>query len=78
MVMAGNNGFLAERAFPSGGTYYALEALDEQGIDTSSLPYSIRVLLEGALRNCDGHLITTDDVKRIAQWAPGGASGGAK
>jgi len=70
--MADSNGFAAERAFPSGGTYYALEALDEQGIDTSGLPYSIRVLLEGALRNCDGHLITADDVKRIAQWTPGG------
>ncbi|MGH7740431.1 MAG: aconitate hydratase AcnA, partial [Candidatus Eiseniibacteriota bacterium] len=34
------------------------------------LPYSIRVLLEAALRTCDGYQVTEDDVKRLAGWSP--------
>ncbi len=52
--MSEANPFSSARDFPLGGIYHALDSLDESGIDTSSLPYSIRVLLEGALRNCDG------------------------
>ena len=37
-----------------------------------ALPRSIRVLLEGALRNCDGFLVREEDVKNIAAWAPNG------
>ena len=32
------------------------------------LPYSIKVLLEAALRSCDGYQVTEDDVRRIAGW----------
>src|SRR5579871_901656 len=32
------------------------------------LPYSIRVLLESLLRNCDGFSVTEDDVRRLASW----------
>ena len=32
------------------------------------LPYSIRVLLEAVLRNCDGFAISEDDVKNLAGW----------
>ena len=39
------------------------EGLDENGIDTSSLPYSIRILLEGALRGNDGFLIRDEDIR---------------
>ncbi|MBT5281180.1 MAG: aconitate hydratase AcnA [Euryarchaeota archaeon] len=51
-----------------GGAYFALQALDDSGISTAHLPYSMRVLLEGALRNCDGFLIREEDVKSIAGW----------
>ena len=34
----------------------------------SKLPFSIRVLLEAVLRNCDGYLVTEDDVKALAAW----------
>jgi aconitate hydratase len=34
------------------------------------LPFSIRILLEAVLRNCDGYLLTEDDVKNLAQWTP--------
>ncbi|CDJ48387.1 aconitate hydratase, putative [Eimeria brunetti] len=32
------------------------------------LPHCIRVLLESAVRNCDGFLVTQDDVERILDW----------
>ncbi len=35
---------------------------------TENLPYSIKVLLESALRNLDGLLVTEDDVRRIAAY----------
>ncbi len=35
---------------------------------TETLPYSIKVLLESALRNIDGISITEDDVRRIAEY----------
>ncbi|GIT75196.1 MAG: hypothetical protein Ct9H300mP30_2580 [Methanobacteriota archaeon] len=31
---------------------------------------SIRILLEAALRKCDGFLVTEEDVIRIASWSP--------
>ena len=46
--MSGTDPFSARKNFPLGGHYYSLDSLDEMGIDTSILPYSIRVLLEGA------------------------------
>ena len=67
--------FLAKRELEVGGTYYALSALDDAGIPTKHLPYSIRVLLEGALRNCDGFLIREEDVKAIAGWQANGERG---
>ena len=53
------------------GQFYSLPAKEaEWGVSLSDLPYSIRVLLEAALRNADGFLVTDDDVKRIASWNP--------
>ena len=52
-------------------TIHRLEKLAEQGAGTiSRLPYSIRVLLESALRNCDGYIVSEEDVKNIAAWSP--------
>ena len=50
--------------------YYRLDALKEQGYDVDRLPFSIKVLLEGALRGLDGRLITEDDVKTLASYDP--------
>jgi aconitate hydratase len=50
-------------------TYYALDALIEQNIGhVPALPYSIRVLLEAALRNVDGFTVTMDDVVALANY----------
>lgn len=66
--MSDSDPFNAKRELDICGTYFALQALDDSGISTTHLPYSMRVLLEGALRNCDGFLIREEDVKAIAGW----------
>lgn len=49
----------------------AISELENAGLcNISELPYSIRILLEAALRKCDGFLITEADVKNIASWQP--------
>ena len=54
--------------------FYRLGALQEQGlVDLDRLPYSRRILLEGALRHEDGVLVTADDV-RLAAGILGDAS----
>ena len=73
--MATLDPFNARRTLSVGGEYYALAGLDEHGIDTSTLPYSIRILLEGALRGNDGYLVSEKDIRNIAGWTPNGERG---
>src|ERR1017187_2836069 len=48
---------------------YRLDSLEKSGRGTvSRLPFSIKVLLEALLRNCDGTLVTEEDVTSLAQW----------
>ena len=52
---------------------YRLAALEEAGlVQLAKLPFSIRILLEAVLRQCNGREITTGDVKKIADWQPQG------
>jgi aconitate hydratase A / 2-methylisocitrate dehydratase len=49
---------------------FRLGALEKAGVaSVSRLPFSIKVLLESALRNCDGRLVKEDDVSALARWA---------
>lgn len=73
--MATIDTFNTKRQLSIGGDYYSISGLDENGIDTSHLPYSIRILLEGALRGNDGFLVTEQDVRNIAGWQPNGERG---
>src|SRR5829696_1689460 len=50
---------------------FRLHALTGAGFDISRLPYSLRILLENLLRTEDGVVVTADDVKALAGWAPG-------
>ena len=73
--MAANNdefGARTELESSSGsGAIYRIEKLQEDGIaEVGRLPYSIKILLEAALRQCDGFEITREDVERIAKWSP--------
>jgi aconitate hydratase len=65
--------FKTLRSFePSKGTtasYHSLPALEEQGVGAiSRLPFSIRVVLESVLRNCDGRKVHEKDVRALAAW----------
>ncbi len=56
---------------------YRLDALEKAGlVKLAKLPFSIRVVLEAALRQCNDNEITQEDVKNIAAWTPTGARPG--
>jgi aconitate hydratase len=46
--------------------FYKLPALGDSRIN--QLPYSIRVLLESAVRNCDDFAVKENDVEKILDW----------
>ena len=48
--------------------YFSLKAAESALGDLSTLPYSLKVLLENLLRYEDGRSVTTDDVKGVAEW----------
>jgi aconitate hydratase len=51
------------------GKYYSLPALEKAGLGKiSRLPVSLRVVLESALRNCDGKKITEAHLKSLINW----------
>ncbi len=50
--------------------YWSLEAMQQAGYQIDSLPFSIRILLENALRNFDDFAITKDHVETLANWTP--------
>ncbi|MFZ9700872.1 MAG: aconitate hydratase AcnA [Flavobacteriales bacterium] len=51
-------------------SFYSLKALEEQGHAIQNLPYSIRVLIENALRNYDGLRVTKENVETYLNWKP--------
>ena len=51
--------------------YFRLEQLERDGLtQLSKLPFSIRVMLEAVLRQCDEKAITQQDVLNLAGWQP--------
>src|SRR5690606_6332408 len=53
------------------GRYHSLPALEKAGFGKlSRLPVSLRIVLESALRNCDGRKITEDHLRTLAGWKP--------
>jgi aconitate hydratase len=52
-------------------TIYSLpQFAQSRGLDISKLPFSIRVLLESALRNFDNYQVTQKDIDTIVSWKP--------
>ena len=47
---------------------YRLDALDEQGISTQHLPFSLRILLENLLRTEDGRNVSGDEIRALTNW----------
>jgi aconitate hydratase len=57
----------------SHGSYviYRLDRLEQQGlVNLQRLPFSIRIMLESVLRQCNEKEITFQDVKNLAAWQP--------
>ena len=51
--------------------YYRLDQLEKDSLTKlDKLPFSIRVMLEGLLRQCDDKEITQEDVRNLAAWKP--------
>ena len=53
---------------------YRLDALDQQGISTKHLPYSLRILLENLLRTEDGRNVKNEDIRALAAWGTKGTT----
>jgi aconitate hydratase len=48
---------------------FRLDAIEKSGHPgVAKLPFSLKVLLESLLRNCDGTLVTEEDVISLVQW----------
>lgn len=54
-------------------TYYSLPELMNRGYNVSQMPFSIRILLENALRNYDDFSVTKDHLNTILNWNPAGS-----
>lgn len=71
--MSNNDPFKTLRSFElsagKSARYHSLPSLEEQGLGAiSRLPFSIRVVLESVLRNCDGRKVHEKDVRALAAW----------
>jgi len=53
--------------------YYRLAALQERGAQLERLPFTVKIILENALRHADGELVKEEDVLALANWKPGSA-----
>jgi aconitate hydratase len=73
MMMSNKDQFQTKTKLEAGGKsyhYYSLKTLEQQGYaGISKLPFSIKVLLEAAVRQFDGRAITKEHVQQIAGWA---------
>ena len=50
-------------------TYFSFKAAEKNGLkNISSLPFSIKVLLENLIRNEDGTTVSVDDIKDFDNW----------
>jgi aconitate hydratase len=66
---AGLESALRSMASPAGPVrFYSLGALADDGAPIEALPYSIRILLENALRHFDGRDVTMEHVEALAGW----------
>ncbi len=50
--------------------FFSLVKLENEGRKVSHLPFSIRILLENALRNFDGFGITEENIETLLNWKP--------
>ncbi len=68
--MSAKDSFGARSTLEVGSRQYEIHRLDslQSKFDVARLPYSLKVLLENALRLEDGRSVAADDVEAIARW----------
>jgi aconitate hydratase len=52
------------------GKYHSLPELARQFPKIKRLPVSMRIVLESVVRNCDGHKVSPEHVRQLANWYP--------
>ena len=71
-TFTGHDTLKTRRTLDVGGKsydYFSLKAAEQAGLgDISTLPFSLKVLLENLLRFEDGRTVSVDDVKALGQW----------
>ncbi|MHB8754834.1 MAG: aconitate hydratase AcnA [Candidatus Acidiferrales bacterium] len=74
MSAASKNSFNTRSTLKVGGEsfeIYRLEPLERSGTGKiSSLPFSMKILLENLLRQEDGQFVHADDIRALANWQP--------
>jgi aconitate hydratase len=60
--------FNARSTFDTGSGQATLYRLSALGTGVDQLPFSIKIMLESVLRNCDGYVVTKEDVKTLANY----------
>jgi aconitate hydratase len=79
MTTASKNSFASRATLRVGGDsfdIYRLDALARAGIgNVARLPFSLKVLLEGLLRNEDNHFVHPEDIRTLASWDPSSTEG---
>ena len=68
------NSFGAESTLQHGERslrYFSLEALEKSGVGVSSLPFSLKIMIENLLRHEDGESVSADDVRAVAESVGG-------
>jgi aconitate hydratase len=68
--VSSSDSFGARAEFEASGRRFEIHRLDalQQRFDVARLPYSLKVLLENALRLEDGTSVTSEDIEAIATW----------
>jgi aconitate hydratase len=68
--VSAKDSFGARASLEVGGREFEIHRLDvlQEKFDTARLPYSLKILLENALRLEDGTAVDADDVEAIATW----------
>ena len=82
MTSANHDPFGSRSTLELGGnraTMFSIQALDRQGLtQLDRLPFSIRILLENALRHCGRGSVTEDHIQALAGWRGAAAAAGAE
>ena len=68
--MSAADPFNARDTLDAGGAEHVIYRLDALGEGVASLPYTIKAMLEAALRNCGNGFVEEDDVRTLAEWEP--------